>query len=99
MTSDGPLPLRKYAGGGIARSPQLAMFGEGSSPEAYVPLPDGRRIPVAMSGGGAAQPQNIRIVNAFDSSVIGDYLGSSAGEKIIMNAVQRNAGSFRQAMA
>lgn len=99
MTDKGPLPLNKYASGGIANTPQLAMFGEGRTPEAYVPLPDGRRIPVAMSGGGQAQPQNIRIVNAFDNSVIGDYLGSSAGEKIIMNAVQRNAGAFRQALA
>jgi hypothetical protein len=100
MTSAGAVPLRKYAGGGVANSPQLAMFGEGSTPEAYVPLPDGRRIPVAMSGGQQAAPQqNIRIVNAFDNSVIGDYLGSAAGERIIMNAVQRNAGAFRQAMA
>ncbi|MGJ0453467.1 MAG: hypothetical protein ACR65T_09620 [Methylocystis sp.] len=53
MTSRGPLPLRRYAGGGIADSPQLAMFGEGRMPEAYVPLPDGRSIPVAMSGGNA----------------------------------------------
>lgn len=52
MTQYGPLPLRKYAGGGIARSPQLALYGEGAQNEAYVPLPDGRRIPVAMQGGG-----------------------------------------------
>jgi hypothetical protein len=26
------------------------MFGEGSGPEAYVPLPDGRAIPVQMNG-------------------------------------------------
>lgn len=48
MTSRGPLPLNRYAGGGIADRPQLAMFGEGRGPEAYVPLPDGRSIPVAM---------------------------------------------------
>jgi hypothetical protein len=53
MTPRGPLPLRRYATGGIADSPQLAMFGEGRMPEAYVPLPDGRSIPVAMQGGGA----------------------------------------------
>jgi hypothetical protein len=53
MTSRGPLPLRRYAGGGIADSPQLAMFGEGRMPEAYVPLPDGRSIPVAMRGGAS----------------------------------------------
>ena len=53
MTSAGPLPLHKYARGGIATTPQMAMFGEGSTPEAYVPLPDGRRIPVQMAGGAS----------------------------------------------
>jgi tape measure domain-containing protein len=51
MNSLGSMPLRRYAAGGIAKSPQLAMFGEGDMAEAYVPLPDGRRIPVAMQGG------------------------------------------------
>lgn len=52
MTDRGPMPLRKYASGGVANSPQLAMYGEGSGPEAYVPLPDGRSIPVKMQGSG-----------------------------------------------
>lgn len=52
MTGSGPVPLRRYARGGVASSPQLAMFGEGDTPEAYVPLPDGRAIPVRMEGGG-----------------------------------------------
>ncbi|MBK7424504.1 MAG: hypothetical protein IPJ48_16285, partial [Propionivibrio sp.] len=52
MTSAGPLPLKSYAGGGIANTPQLSLFGEGRTPEAYVPLPDGKRIPVHMQGGG-----------------------------------------------
>lgn len=99
MTSAGPVPLRKYAGGGIARTPQMALFGEGSTPEAYVPVPSGK-IPVEMRGAATPPPaQNIRIVNAFDTSVIGDYLGSAAGERIILNAVQRNAGAMRQALA
>jgi len=59
MTSRGPLPLRRYAAGGIADSPQLAMFGEGRMPEAYVPLPDGRSIPVAMRG----QAPNVTVIN------------------------------------
>ena len=54
MTSRGMLPLKAYSSGGIARGPQLAVFGEGRMPEAYVPLPDGKRIPVALQGGGAA---------------------------------------------
>jgi tape measure domain-containing protein len=51
MTSSGPLPLNAYANGGVANKPQVALFGEGSTPEAYVPLPDGRTIPVTMTGG------------------------------------------------
>lgn len=54
MTSAGPVPLRAYSNGGVASSPQLALFGEGRTPEAYVPLPDGRNIPVKLEGGGEA---------------------------------------------
>lgn len=52
MTNAGPMELRRYASGGVANSPQLAMYGE-AGPEAYVPLPDGRNIPVKMQGGAA----------------------------------------------
>ena len=62
MTSRGPVALHKYASGGIARRPQLALFGEGDKPEAFVPLPDGRRIPVALQGQGAG-PVQVEIVN------------------------------------
>ena len=47
MTQYGELPLRHYQGGGMATSPQVAVFGEGSTPEAYVPVPSGR-IPVEI---------------------------------------------------
>jgi lambda family phage tail tape measure protein len=59
----GPMPLHKYATGGVANSPQMAIFGEGRTPEAYVPLPDGRNIPVKMEGGGGGVTvvQNINI--------------------------------------
>lgn len=56
MTGSGPLPLRRYAAGGIATTPQLALFGEGRTPEAYVPLPDGRSIPVSFKEQVAAAP-------------------------------------------
>lgn len=52
MTSKGSKPLKRYRTGGIAKGSQFAEFGEGSTPEAYVPLPDGRSIPVTMNGGG-----------------------------------------------
>jgi tape measure domain-containing protein len=87
MTSDGPLPLRKYAAGGIANSPQLAMFGEGSMPEAYVPLPDGRRIPVAMKGGGGGTNVVVN-VDATGSQVQGDAGRGEQLGRAISQAVQ-----------
>ena len=44
-------PVRKYADGGVARSPQIAIFGEAGE-EAFVPLRRGR-IPVEVRGSGA----------------------------------------------
>jgi tape measure domain-containing protein len=66
MSSEGSMPLKKYAAGGIANSPQMAMFGEGSMNEAYVPLPDGRTIPVTMKGvaGGGGGNMVVNIIEA-----------------------------------
>ena len=58
---------------------------------------------LAFSAGGlvpeaAAQPspgQNIRIVNVIDPAMAADYLNSSAGERTVMNLIQRNATSVR----
>ena len=61
MTSRGSLPLQMYSSGGVANSPQLALYGEGRTPEAYVPLPDGRSIPVNMKGGNSGPNININI--------------------------------------
>jgi lambda family phage tail tape measure protein len=47
MSGNGIVPMRRYANGGIARSPEVALYGE-RGPEAYVPLPDGRTIPVKI---------------------------------------------------
>jgi lambda family phage tail tape measure protein len=89
MTGDGPLRLRRYAGGGIASSPQLAMFGEGSRPEAYVPLPDGRTIPVTMKG-GAGGGVNVSVnVDASGSNVSGDSNRANQLGKVVGLAVQQ----------
>jgi len=52
MTPQGPRLLPRYATGGVARS--MAIFGE-AGPEAAVPLPDGRRIPVDLRAPAAPQ--------------------------------------------
>jgi hypothetical protein len=86
MTGDGPMPLKKYASGGIANSPQLALYGEGSRPEAFVPLPDGRRIPVAMQGGGGT---SVTVnVDASGSSVQGDGPNANQLGRVLGAAVQ-----------
>ncbi|WP_374245322.1 hypothetical protein [Zoogloea sp.] len=61
MSSAGPLPLKAYASGGVATSPQIALFGEGHMNEAFVPLPDGRSIPVTMKGRGSGGVQSVRV--------------------------------------
>ena len=46
------LPIHAYAYGGVANKPQVAVFGEGSMNEAFVPLPDGKSIPVTLEDSG-----------------------------------------------
>lgn len=89
MTGDKPMPLKTYARGGIANSPQLAMFGEGSKPEAYVPLPDGRRIPVAMQGGGGGGTTVNVSVDAKGTSVQGNAGQGEQLGRAIAQAVQQ----------
>ena len=62
------LPLKMYSNGGIANSPQLALFGEGKMNEAYVPLPDGRTIPVTMTSKGGGGNGAITIQINVDNS-------------------------------
>lgn len=75
MTDMGPLPLQKYAKGGIARTPQVSIFGEGRMPEAYVPLPDGRSIPVTVKGAGGGS-------NVGDVNVTINMTGGQAQENV-----------------
>lgn len=73
----GSIPVNAYANGGIATSPQLALFGEGRGAEAFVPLPDGRSIPVTMSGGGGGANVTINL-NAIDSKSGVEFLEANA---------------------
>ena len=82
---EGVVPLRAYQKGGIATSPQLAMFGEGSMNEAYVPLPDGRTIPVTLSAesagkstGNAVSPVSIQINVTKDGRTSESSIGSES---------------------
>lgn len=108
MSQSGPLELRKYANGGIANSPQMAIFGEGKMNEAYVPLPDGRTIPVTMSGGGGGSNVVVNVINApagtetretknADGSTNIDVIIAQVEGKISQN-VSRGRGSLSGVM-
>lgn len=105
MSASGSLPLKAYSNGGIANSPQLALFGEGRMNEAYVPLPDGRTIPVTMKGGNGGTNIILNIENktgqAIDASQISQMTKTdSDGRKtevisIVMDAYNRNTMQLR----
>jgi len=91
----------KFANGGSWRD---GVAGE-AGPEAALPLKRmaNGKLGVHMDGGGASggssAPSNIRIVNAFDSSFIGEYMGSSDGEEVVLNIIKRNSTSIRSLVA
>ncbi|HBB7107611.1 TPA: phage tail tape measure protein, partial [Escherichia coli] len=88
---DGVIPLRAYQKGGIANSPQLALFGEGDMNEAYVPLPDGRTIPVTLSTDGMRGGGNVLSPVSIEINVHSDGSTTESGdtESIWNNAAQR----------
>lgn len=96
MTGGGPLPLRTYSGGGIANRPQLALFGEGSVPEAFVPVPSGR-IPVELRGGGGTVEitQHIHVDASADrASVMMAMVAAKEQAKAEIMASMRRGGAF-----
>ena len=44
----------------------------------------------------AQQPPGVRIVNVVDQSLVHDFMASSAGEKVILNTLQKNAASIKE---
>lgn len=104
MSAAGVAPLRKYAKGGIANRPQVALFGEGDTPEAFVPLPDGRRIPVKMDvsgqGKGGAAPV-VNVINKGQPAQVENSNQSFDGKKWVLDIIMTEAskpGPFRDTM-
>lgn len=95
MTATGPLPLNTYANGGVATRPQVSIFGEGSTPEAYVPLPDGRHIPVAMQGAGGGSNVVVNVVNnAGNAKATAQERQDSNGQRIIDVVIEQVKASI-----
>lgn len=100
-----PVPLKKFARGGVSNT--QAIFGE-SGPEAAVPLPDGRRIPVDLrvpsqvpSRGGGGSNDTVRITLQDDSgrmSSIADQRIKTHSGTIVEVAVQRSTKAVKGQM-
>ena len=93
MTGHGSLPLARYAGGGVADSPQLALFGEGRLPEAFVPLPDGRSIPVTI-----AAPANDRPATASGEDGIAELIGETRRMTAALTAMRTDNAALRRGL-
>lgn len=93
-----------FARGGVVNGPTIFPFAKGiglmgeAGPEAIMPLKRGRdgRLGVEMSrdGSGGAAEQSTRIINVLDPSIVGDYLGTPAAERQIVNVIRRNRGAI-----
>lgn len=83
------VPVQAYQHGGIATSPQLALFGEGSSPgEAFVPLGPNRKIPVELDGKGATPGRTTNLtlnVQAIDAASFATFLDRPSNRALLKN--------------
>jgi len=97
MADGGIIPMAKggvikgYASGGIATEPTY-LVGE-AGPEAVVPLPDGRSIPVKMNGSGGTNNITINVdAKGGSSTTMDGERGKALGVAIqaaVMETIQR----------
>lgn len=94
--------ITAFASGGVVSRPTVFPFARGiglmgeAGPEAILPLRRGRggRLGVEASGEGQGVQSATRIVNVLDPSIVGDYLATPAGERLIVNVIRRNRGGL-----
>ncbi len=80
------------ADGGPVAGGSAYLVGE-RGPELFVPNTAGRVLPNEAITSSARSETNVRVVNAIDPALVGEYMGSTPGEKIIMNVIRRNRSS------
>jgi hypothetical protein len=61
-----------------------------AGPEAIMPLRRGRGGRLGVEAAGHPPERPTRIINVLDPAIVGDYLATPAGEKVIVNTIRRN---------
>jgi hypothetical protein len=95
--NDGGGMFRGFAEGGAVERPVFIApkYADGGLVKA---MPAAGHMALVPSCEAAERPEvNIRNINAFDTSVIRDYLLSASGEEVLLNFVQRNGTRVRAA--
>jgi hypothetical protein len=70
-----------FANGGVVTGPTLGLVGEGRYNEAVIPLPDGKSVPVQLSGGDGGNQINSNItVNVSNGQAQSNATGSNSSE-------------------
>lgn len=73
--------IPKLANGGVVTGPTLGLVGEGRYNEAVIPLPDGKSVPVQLSGGDGGNQINSNItVNVSNGQAQSNATGSNSSE-------------------
>ena len=73
--------FQAFANGGIVTGPTLGLVGEGRYNEAVIPLPDGKSVPVQLSGGDGGNQINSNItVNVNNGQAQSNATGSNSSE-------------------
>lgn len=89
-----------FANGGVVSSPtnfpmagnNMGLMGE-AGPEAIIPLRRGSNGKLGVES--PAPVVNQKIINVLDPSIVGDYLATDSGEKVIMNVLRKNGVTGR----
>lgn len=73
--------FQAFANGGVVTGPTLGLVGEGRYNEAVIPLPDGKSVPVQLSGGDGGNQINSNItVNVSNGQAQSNATGSNSSE-------------------
>lgn len=88
------------AGIGFLSSLQQALTGGFVPNVAKIGYADGGYVDIPKQAAPAQQQQSpaTRIINVIDPAMAGEYLQSSAGEKVLMNFIGRNKSGIRTAL-